>query len=121
MEGLLWQAWYMDDGTLVGRLSALEEALQKIAAMGAARGLQVNFSKCVSWTPALEEAEAAFPTLNTVHRPLYVPSGGIRVLGAPVVHPEGDGAYSRELFKKSSNQMSEMCRVLTHLPAAHTQ
>ena len=42
-------------------------------------------------------------------------------MGAPMVHPEGDGAYSRELFKKSFDQMSEMCRILTHLPAAHAQ
>jgi hypothetical protein len=40
IDGLLWQAWYMDDGTLVGRLSALEEALHRIRVMGAEVGLE---------------------------------------------------------------------------------
>jgi hypothetical protein len=121
IDGLLWQAWYMDDGTLVGRLSALEEALQKITRLGAERGLQVNLGKCVLWTPASAVTVASYAALSGVHRPPYAPTEGIRVLGAPVVHPEGDGAFSRRPFEKSTAQMHEMCRVLTHLPAAHVQ
>ena len=121
IEGLLWQAWYMDDGTLVGRLPALEEALQKIATFGAARGLRVNYAKCVLWTPVGVDRLGSFPALSKVHTPQYAPSEGIRVLGAPVVHPDGDGAFSRSLFQKTLGQLKEMCRVLTHLPAAHAQ
>ena len=106
IDGLLWQAWYMDDGTLVGRLSALEEALQRITRLGAERGLQVNLGKCVLWTPASAEAVTSHAALSEVHRPPYAPTEGIRVLGATVVHPAGDGGFSRRLFDKSLGQMS---------------
>ena len=81
----------------------------------------MNFSKCVLWTPVAQEDLAPYRTLSQVHKPAYTSDEGIRVLGAPVVHPEGDGAFSRALFNKSLDQMREMCRVLTHLPAAHVQ
>ena len=101
--------------------AAVKEDLQKITRLGADRGLQVNLGKCVLWTPASRETVACQQALSRVHQPKYIPSEGIRVLGAPVVYPEGAGAYSRSLCQKSLGQMREICRVLTHLPAAHMQ
>jgi hypothetical protein len=121
IDGLLWQAWYMDDGTLVGRLSALEEALHRICVMGAEVGLEVNLSKCILWTPLGADAVAQYPGLRRVQQVPYTNHEGVRVLGTPVGHPDGDGAFGRRLFQRSLGELREMCRILTHLPATHCQ
>ena len=43
---LLYQAWYMDDGVLAGKRSAVLCALSLIKELGSSLGLLVNIGKC---------------------------------------------------------------------------
>ena len=122
MEGLLWQVWYMDDGTIVGSLSCLAKIVEAIQQLGPARGLHLNKAKCVMWGPAAQADNlAAYPPLQGMHLVPYVPGSGIRVLGVPVEHPAEDGTFTRALFSKAVDKLESMCSVLTRLPAAHVQ
>jgi hypothetical protein len=48
---LLWQAWYLDDGLLVGEEAELRRVLDFLSDRFAALGLKVNLSKCRIWSP----------------------------------------------------------------------
>ena len=50
-EGLLWQAWYMDGGTIIGTMEGLARAAEILLEEGPARGLFLNRAKCVLWGP----------------------------------------------------------------------
>ena len=85
LEGLLWQAWYMDDGTIIGSLSCLAKIVDAIQSQGPERGLYLNKAKCVMWGPAAQADNlTAFPPLQGIHLAPYAPGTGIRVLGVPV-------------------------------------
>jgi hypothetical protein len=48
---LLWEAWYHDDGVLVGDESAVLGALSSLRQRFESLGLHVNLSKCTLWSP----------------------------------------------------------------------
>ena len=48
---LLLQAWYLDDGVLAGKRSAVLHALNLIEELGPHIGLVINFSKCKVFSP----------------------------------------------------------------------
>ena len=48
---LLLQAWYLDDGVLAGRWSAVLHALNLIEELGSHMGLFINFSNCEVFSP----------------------------------------------------------------------
>ena len=82
MEGLFWQTWYMDDGTLVGPLASLERVLQALQSAGPALGLHLNAGKCVLWGPgATAEAVQSHPRLSTFTTRPFTPDSGIRPPG----------------------------------------
>ena len=122
MEELFWQAWYMDDGTVVGSLSCLAKVVEAIQTQGPERGLFLNKAKCVLWGPAAQqEGVRAHPSLQGVTVHPYVPGSGIKVLGVPVEHPAEEGSFTRSLFGKAVDKLENMCSRLTRLPAAHVQ
>ena len=43
---ILYQAWYLDNGTLAGKKSAILHALSLLDSIGPALGIFVNLSKC---------------------------------------------------------------------------
>jgi hypothetical protein len=49
--GLLWEAWYHDDGILVGDEAAVLSTLSRLRDRFQDLGLHVNLSKCTLWSP----------------------------------------------------------------------
>jgi hypothetical protein len=122
LDGILWQAWYMDDGTIVGSLEGLSQVVEALQTQGPARGLTLNKAKCVLWGPgATEAALGAHLGLSGISVVPFVPTSGLRVLGVPVDHPAEDGTFTRTLFGKAVTRLEAMCSRLTHLPATHVQ
>ena len=48
---LIWSAWYLDDGILVGNAYSIAWALAFLESTGKDIGLQLNPGKCVLWGP----------------------------------------------------------------------
>ena len=58
-------AWYLDDGTLVGPRNSLVRALEFLGGPDAqALGLQLNLAKCELWWPSGDQAFPDFPWLS---------------------------------------------------------
>ena len=122
LDGVLWQAWYMDDGTIVGSLEGLSKVIENLQALGPGRGLHLNKSKCVLWGPgASADTLSAHPALQGISLQPYAPGTGLRVLGVPVEHPAEEGTFTRALFGKAVDKLATMCARLTRLPATHVQ
>ena len=82
-ELVQWQAWYLDDGIMLGSLDQLEKALQLLQADMATRGLQINLQKCELWGTCCEHQHKAtraadHPTLSTVQVNEYTNMSGSR-------------------------------------------
>ena len=52
--GLDWQAWYLDDGFMVGRPETVAAYFRALVPALAECGLTVNMAKCLSWGTRLE-------------------------------------------------------------------
>ena len=122
MPDLLWQAWYMDDGTLIGSMPCLNRVVDILMDRGPSRGLFLNRRKCVLWGPgATPEAIQAHPSLRDLSVIPFHPGTGLRVLGVPVEHPSDVGTFTKAMVAKAVAKLDRMCSVLTRLPAAHIQ
>jgi hypothetical protein len=78
---LALQAWYLDDGTIVGDTLTVAKALNIIRTEGPARGLFLNVDKTELFWPVEDPrsiADGVFPT--NITRPLH----GVKLLGGSV-------------------------------------
>jgi hypothetical protein len=108
LPGLDLNAWYMDDGTLVGEQSDLLTALETISEVGSTLGLRLNTDKSKVWSPLLLANYAGF-----VNQDLCTPAEeGIPVLGAPFSAHPGD---LRKLFQKKLLSIREVIAQTGHL------
>jgi hypothetical protein len=83
------QAYYLDDGTLLGPPAQLAQALDIIGREGPALGLHLNLSKCEVWWPTMPPSLAThFPAAVQL-----VAASGISLLGSPL----GDAAFAEGL------------------------
>ena len=64
-DGILWQSWYLDDGTIVGRSATVTSFFDKLTAILPQVGLTLNPSKCVLWGPGVQAADDMEPKLPT--------------------------------------------------------
>ena len=116
-----WCAWYLDDGTLVGPLSALLEYLEKLVPALAAIGLEVNLTKCALWGPGAQTEQDMvdrIPDSIPIDHPIrkipitpFGPSAGITVLGVPVDAPQGQCQTTKKWAQAVTNA-TEMLRAL---------
>ena len=83
-------AWYLDDGTLMGSPQDLAAALHIIEEDGASVGLHLNRSKSLLFIP--EEVDAA---LSPLPADIPVTRCGFTLLGCPI----GPPSFSEEAFK----------------------
>jgi hypothetical protein len=121
-EGLLWQVWYMDDGTIIGTMEGLARAAEILLEEGPARGLFLNRAKCVLWGPgATEDVVRRLPPLGGMTITPFQPGTGVRVLGVPVEHPADTGAFTKAVLGKAVDSLDTMCSTLSRLPATHVQ
>ena len=79
VPGLKINAWYLDDGTLVGSPSDLKAALQIVEAEGPARGLHLNCAKSLLFIPVGSD-----PSLNQLPTDIPITREGFILLGSPI-------------------------------------
>ena len=78
---VLFQAWYLDDGVLTGRRSAVLRALSLIEELGPSLGTHINLAKCEFFS---HFGNSMFPpAVKFSHHP------NLEILGAPI----GDYLY----------------------------
>ena len=97
---ILYQAWYLDDGTLAGKKSAILRALSLLDSIGPALGIFVNLSKCEVFCKG---DTSEFPSsMKSSHVPHLV------LLGAPI----GDYLFCGNY---AASKRSEAMRLLSRL------
>ena len=97
-------AWYLDDGTLVGPRSVLSAVLQELAGPEVrALGLELNLAKCEVWWPSGDASFREFPP--EVKR---MPHEGVDILKVPV----GTDGY---IASRLATVVTDMERVLSKL------
>ena len=103
--GLLWEAWYHDDGILVGDESAVLAALASVGEHLLRMGLRVNLSKCTLWSPQgmlRSEGPVAVSDWSTPHV----------VLGTPF----GSAAAEQQFLESVHRKHERLLQRLSQLP-----
>ena len=97
-------AWYLDDGTLIGDSKEVAKALDIITVIGPKLGLQLNIKKTELFWPSCDGKklwEGLFPA--DIGRPPL----GVKLLGGAVSR---DASFIRNLaIKKAENTVNLMC------------
>ena len=70
-----WNRWYLDDGTLCGKTTAVESMFGSLVLRSPEIGLVVNISKCKQWGPVFSGSAVA---------PNVPWEAGVKVLGVPI-------------------------------------
>ena len=97
VPGLLINVWYLDDGTLCGTQQELAIALSIVELEGPPRGLFLNKSKSLIYTPA--NSSITHPLL----RDIPTSSDGFTLLGSPI----GPSAFCEETVSKRIRKVQE--------------
>ena len=103
--GLLWEAWYHDDGILVGDESAVLAALASVGEHLLRMGLRINLSKCTLWSPQgmlRSEGPVAVSDWSTPHV----------VLGTPF----GSAAAEQQFLESVHRKHERLLQRLSQLP-----
>ena len=75
--------WYLDDGTIVGDLAALNSVACRLQEQLATIGLEINVGKCHIMSSS---SPGPYSMLRLMHYHAVIPSDGVRVLGVPEVY-----------------------------------
>ncbi|KAJ0878423.1 putative reverse transcriptase domain, exostosin [Helianthus annuus] len=106
---LLFHAWYLDDGTLIGDATQVANALDIIRAEGPSLGLQLNIKKTEVFWPTcngVKVQEGLFP--RGIGRPVL----GVKLLGGAVSR---DAEFISSMALKRANCAVELMRCLKRL------
>ena len=106
---LVLQAWYLDDGTIVGDTLAVAKALDIIRTEGPARGLFLNVDKTELFWPVEDprcRADGVFP--SNIARPLH----GVKLLGGSV---SLDDSFCRDLASKRVSKTISLMEAIGKL------
>ena len=116
------QAWFLDDGTFLGRKEDLVQVIDILVAEGPARGLVLSTTltspaspKTTVWCPAgpLEPPPAALAARGLV----FVGEEGVTLLGAPL----GSREFVEEEVEKVMSKVAVMTERLQQLEDLHTE
>eukprot|EP00731_Ephydatia_muelleri_P017587 Em0010g685a len=97
---ILYQAWYLDDGTLAGKKSAILRALSLLDSIGPSLGIFINMSKCELFCKG--DTSEFPPSMKSSHVP------HLDLLGAPI----GDYLFCG---KYAASKHSEALKLLSRL------
>ena len=113
---LLLLAFFLDDGTLIGRREELQQAFDILSIESLALGLRLNPSKSSIWCgDALpSDIDAVDPLDRNVPR---APVAGFQLLGAPV----GNIPFSRDLVEERINKIGLIFDILPGLDDAQSE
>lgn len=103
------QAWYLDDGTLVGDTLMVAKALEIIRVQGPARGLFLNVDKTELFWPVVDprgEVDGIFPA--NISRPLK----GVKLLGGSV---SADVDFCHDLVSRRVDKSLDLMEAIHKL------
>ena len=106
---LLFHAWYLDDGTIIGNVVEVAKALDIINAHGPSLGLHLNIKKTEVFWPTcdgLKSQEGLFP------RGIGRPEKGVKLLGGAVSR---DPIFIGELAGRRATVVVDLMKLLPHL------
>lgn len=109
-----WNIWYMDDGTLVGPATALEQALNFLPGALHVIGLEMNMKKCTLWGPLVDHLADHAGNQSPLSQVTHIPwknGSGVVLLGVPIHFP-GDPTFTRNYFEGVLNKVKQSCSVL---------
>ena len=120
---LHWHRWYFDDGTLVGTLPQLNEALTILGPALASLGCSISAPKTTIWGPGtatgLTILPATCPAGSVLHVP-WTPTSGVTVLGCPI-HPPGCPSYLEQELTATVAKLEKVCSSLRRVPDPQVQ
>jgi hypothetical protein len=88
---LIINAWYLDDGTLIGPTESIHKAYSIIIDIGPRLGLHLNPSKCILYWPTYNPAWDTFP------EEIIRTTEGVKLLGSPI----GTDSFTQEQVSKT--------------------
>jgi len=106
---LLFHAWYLDDGTIIGDAKEVAKALDVIIAEGPRLGFQLNIKKTEVFLPSCDGVkvqDGLFP--SEIGRPGL----GVKLLGGAVSR---DAGFISNLAMIRASRAVELMRCLPHL------
>ncbi|KAK1411384.1 hypothetical protein QVD17_37932 [Tagetes erecta] len=106
---LPFHAWYLDDGTIIGKAEEVARALDIIRSEGPSLGLRLNIRKTEIFWPScngLKKAPGLFP--SDISRPV----GGVKLLGGAVSR---DAGFIQSLATKRALRAVELMKRLPDL------
>ena len=93
-------AWYLDDGTLIGPSDTIRSIVSLLKTRGPELGLHLNASKCVVYWPQGVVGDVIDPEMKTVFE-------GIELLGCPIGTPTFMDACVLKKVQKMSDLMGK--------------
>ncbi len=107
----VWQVWYLDDGTLIGREEDVAEALDLLMKEGPAFGLHLHLGKCEVYWPGRSD----FPKIpKAVQRK----TEGLALLGSPL---HGSEDFFERQVRECVDKAERMQRKLAEMEDAHSE
>ena len=103
VPSLLLNAWYLDDGTLIGSPECLSSALSIVEREGPQVGLHLNRSKSLVHSPA-----DVNPSTSPLPSEIPVTSEGFSLLGCPI----GPPSFCEEILGRRVDDIKEALQVL---------
>ena len=102
--------WYLDDGTIIGKMDDVHEVFLLLEQEGPALGLHLNVKKNEIWWP--RASSDPFPA--EVDR---IDNAGVKLLGAPI----GTKAFTTDFVKKKLKALDEVCKALRNVDNAQVE
>ena len=81
IDGIDFSVWYLDDGTFIGKRSAIFSLMDKLMSIGPGFGLHLNLSKCEIVWPSGDQSFSEFPA--DISR-VVLNKGGVDLLGSRI-------------------------------------
>nr|GEX92376.1 putative reverse transcriptase domain-containing protein [Tanacetum cinerariifolium]GEZ66159.1 putative reverse transcriptase domain-containing protein [Tanacetum cinerariifolium] len=106
---LLFHAWYLDDGTIIGDAKEVAKAINIIRAEGPRLGLELNIKKTEVFWPScngVKVEDGLFP--SDIGRPTL----GVKLLGGAVIR---DAGFISSLAVKRASRAVELMSLLPSL------
>ena len=112
VSGLSLNAWYLDDGTLVGSPRDLSAALNMVESEGHSIGLHLNRSKSLLYIPSTSD-----PSLSPLPPEIPVAREGFCLLGCPI----GPPAFCDEVLQGRVRKIRESLERLHDMQDSHLE
>jgi hypothetical protein len=106
-------AWFLDDGNLVGSPDSVHRAVEIIGEEGPRYGLHLGKGKCELWWPTRPDDEWEIFPKDFIR----VDGGGVKVLGGPV----GNSEFAEKFTSKRVQKIRKLLELMKKLEDPHME